>query len=32
MENKSIAKNLLYQHKLKGYSQDKLSEASAVLT
>ncbi len=30
MENQSIAKNLLYQRKLKGYSQDKLSEATGV--
>jgi len=30
MENRSIAKNLVYQRKLKGYTQEELSERTAV--
>lgn len=30
MENQSLSKNLVYQRKLKGYSQEKLSELSGV--
>lgn len=30
MENKSIAKNLVYQRKLKGYTQEELSERTQV--
>ena len=30
MENQSIGKNLIYQRKLKGYSQEKLSEKASV--
>lgn len=30
MENQSLSKNLVYQRKLKGYSQEKLAELSGV--